>query len=139
MIGPDNSEHALGLASDGYRSVDESGYYFAPSNFNPSLGFGNGNIGTMEMAYPGDTTIVMSPAPGTITDPHGIVYTPSSITDPDGNAISISNTSAGASSGAFYGLPATDSTGRSIPAPGTGNVSQCPTLSAAQFQPLTGA
>jgi RHS repeat-associated protein len=131
VISSDNSEHPLGAASDGYRSVDGSGYLFVPASAPSSS---NGNIGEGENLYPGDTNILMGSAPGTITDSHGLVYTSTGITDPDGNTINLPNFVGGGAS-----LPVTDSVGRNIPALVSGNVGNCPTLSGAQYQPLSSA
>lgn len=125
VITADNATHPIGIASDGsYRSIDQSGYLFAPASA-PS--YSNGNLGRPEQAFSGDQTIVMSAAPGTITDSKGNVYTSTSITDKSGNSISIPS---GAPSN-VNGLPATDSTGRAIPQVGTGSTANCPSISGA--------
>ena len=134
IIGPDNSEHPLAPASGGYRSADQAGYLFVPTSA-PSVA--NLNLGEPENAYSGDTATTMSPAPGTITDPNGIVYTSTSITDPDGNSISLPN--AAYSSNFSSGLPATDSANRIIPNVTPGSLSSCPPISEAQYQTLTSA
>jgi RHS repeat-associated protein len=137
VISADNSEHPVSPVSDGsYRSIDGSGYKFVPAS---APNWGNGNLGVTENAYPGDTAMVMSAAAGAITDSRGNVYSGSNlsglnITDPFGNTMSIAG-----NSGLYSGLPATDSTGRGIPAPTSGNSSACPTISQAQYQPLSGA
>ena len=133
VIGADNAEHPLASTATGYQSVDESGYFFVPST-PPSVA--NNNLGTNEGLYSGDTTKIMSPAPGKITDSSGLVYTSTAITDPDGNSIAIPNSTGGA---LFSGLPATDTSNRSIPLPTLdSSTAGCPTL-AAQYQSLTSA
>jgi RHS repeat-associated protein len=135
VIGPDNAEHPLAPGIDGYRSVDESGYLFFPAS-PPS--FGNNNLGGPEFAYPGDISWVMGYAPGTIVDSKGNTYTANSITDRDGNTISAPNIGSINGSGYYTsGLPALDSAGRQIPVPVQRDASLCPTLTNAQFQPLS--
>jgi len=126
IITPDRAQHPLAPYSDGtYRSIDEGGYSFTPSSA-PAFGT---NLGNWENAYPGDQAIVMGGAGGSITDSHGIVYTSSGITDPDGNSINV---------GVPSGMMATDSTGRQIPQMTTGNASSCPNINA-PFQSVTSA
>jgi YD repeat-containing protein len=137
VITADNAEHPLGLASDGtWRSIDGSSFMFAPSG---APGSTDDQLGTGELAYSGDETRIMTGAAGTITDSHGIVYTASGITDPDGNSIAISNAAPG-QTGFYDGLPATDSTARTIPTPAEASgTSGCPTISQAANQPLASA
>ena len=123
----DNAEHPLGLAADGYyRSIDAAGYRFSPSS---PPGYSSENLGHPENAYSGDTAMLMSVAPGTIVDSKGNTYTTTTISDPDNNTISIST----------GGFPVIDSTGRTISAPVSTSISQCPSLAQAQNQPLTSA
>ena len=126
VITPDNAEHPLGLAADGYyRSIDGAGYRFSPSSTPAYLS----NLGKPEAAYSGDTTITMTPAAGTIVDSKGITYTATSIADLDNNTISVPS----------GGFPVTDSTGRTISAPVSTSTSQCPSIAQAQNQPLSSA
>ena len=131
VVSSDNAEHPLAPTVNGYRSIDESGYLFTPANA-PAVGT------NMSGPLPPDTVGTQTPyrADGTIVDSHGIVYTYNSVSDPDGNTISIPNYP----SGLFSGLPATDSANRTIPAPvQLSDISQCPTLQNAQRQPLASA
>ena len=88
ILGPDNSEHPLAPTNGVYRSIDQAGYLFVPDSV-PSTA--NSNLGNPEGAYSSDPLRTMGPAPGIITDSNGVVYTPTSITDPDGNSISLPN------------------------------------------------
>ena len=122
VVSADNAEHPLAMTDTGYRSIDEAGYLFAPTDA-PKV---NDNLGTMTTTS--GSSNGMGAAAGTITDARGIAYTTSSMTDPDGNVITFP--SAGSYSQQVYasGLPATDSAGRSIAAPGSGTAASCPTI-----------
>lgn len=121
IITSDLAEHPLALSGYTYRSVDGSGYAFAPTTAPASS---NGNLGVLENAYSGDPAIKMTRAPGVITDSRGNQYSATYITDVNQNQIAISS-SAGSS-----GVPATDSVGRSIPGFASASISDCPPISA---------
>jgi RHS repeat-associated protein len=121
VIGSDNSQHALAPTSGGYRSTDESGYLFVPSS---PAGMANNNLGNYESAFAGDTAMRMGPAAGTITDSHGIAYAANTITDPDGNVITLPTTSSEST---------LDSADRTIPAPASASTSGCPTISSTLY------
>jgi RHS repeat-associated protein len=126
IVTADGAQHPLGrAATNTYRSVDEAGYLFTPSNSGdyPLFGGGGGG-GSITDPY------FLTSVAGTITDSQGVTYTPNAITDPDGNVIQLSN----------GGFPIVDSTNRtilnSVPANDT---SQCPVIPGAQFQPAVSA
>jgi YD repeat-containing protein len=124
----DGAQHPLGHTSTGvFRSVDGAGFLFQPSS---------------STEYPSElpvspSTSGVSTLPGglggTVTDRKGIVYKVSStgtstITDPDGNAIT------------WGGNGIIDSIGRNIPETSSSvSTTNCPTISAAEYQPLTSA
>ncbi|HEY4358477.1 MAG TPA: RHS repeat-associated core domain-containing protein, partial [Acidobacteriaceae bacterium] len=125
VITADNAQHPLAQTSLGYQSVDGAGYRFAPTQAPDS---GNGNIGIPDNSYPGDMAWKMTTAPGTILDSHGVTHSATGMLDVDGNAIAFN------SDGTVL-----DSANRTIPVWTTAPTSACPVLSAAQYQPLSGA
>jgi hypothetical protein len=119
IVGADGVEHAVGRAADGFRSTDDAGYLFLPSDTS---------------AYPAtlspwatDSPAKMAFASGIIIDSQGVRYSGSSNTDLDGNTI-------------LFGDRTTDSTGRTIPSGiSTSALSACPSLDGAIDQPLESA
>ena len=122
----DGSQHPLArVSSSVFRSIDGSGFLFQPAN--PSEF-------PLSLPMTPDTSTGFPVLPGgsggTVTDRKGIVYTGSSITDPDSNSISLTGDNT-----------AIDSIGRHIPQSSSSvSTSICPNLSAqAPFQPLVSA
>jgi YD repeat-containing protein len=129
----DGAQYPLGRSSDGihFRSVDEQGYMFVPSTPTDYPW----NLGFLNNAFPGDTSVSLAGVSGTITDSHGNVYTQSSITDVDGNAI---NFSAGTGDPTIS-TAVTDSTNRQIPGSISTDLSHCPSIPGTTLQPLVSA
>jgi RHS repeat-associated protein len=133
VVTADGAQHPLGRSGDGihFRSVDEQGYMFVPSapTAYPS------NLGTLNNAFPGDTSVSMAAVGGTITDSHGNVYAQNSLTDVDGNAI---NFSAGTGDPAIS-MAVLDSTNRQIPGSVSTDLSHCPWVPGTALQSLVSA
>ena len=125
VIDADRSQHALGHAFDGFRSVDSAGYLFVPTDSTRYPAFlGDGPIGS-------DNASRMGVAEGIITESNGVIHSGNNIADLDGNMITFS---------LARSIAATDSVGRTIPDPVyLSNTSQCPTVPGTSFQPATSA
>jgi len=131
VISADYSEHALAATRAGFQSTDESGYLFVPSA-TPTFP-GNAAIQEADLT---PTPLGIQAKSGTITDSHGLVHSGNTITDPDGNQMTIplySNTTYPPA------VAAVDSVGRTIPAMTGVSYSLCPTLPNTQLQPVVGA
>jgi RHS repeat-associated protein len=122
LIQPDRTSHNLAYNGSYYYAVDGSGFAFIPQASS-----------TPPYIPPGETGGTIVPQTGTLIGPSGNQYAvlnggPTSITDADGNYITI-------------GSSILDTLGRTIPFPGSGSstsISNCPSINA-PYQPLTNA
>ncbi len=120
VVEPNKTVHGMAFESDIYRSVDGTGFMFAPSYADPQ--------------YSDSSGTTFSVPSGTVTDNKGTQYilgmSSYTMTDVDGNQI------------AYNGSAYSDTMGRSVPAPPTfptsSDVSSCPTLNASN-QSATGS
>lgn len=119
----DGATHTLAYTNGVYRAIDGSGFEFVPSLPNSQ--------------YPVSAAATTTFPPGVLIDSNGRQYTvnvssgsPSHITDPDGNYITVTTTAL------------TDSLGRNVPFPprglSSGSTAGCPNINAAN-QPLAGS